>query len=92
MDFLLDEEKVVVEFDGKVKYTRTAETPDPFGNRRTQQEVLWLEKRREDRLRELGYEVLRVTWSELDDPQALALRSAAAVRRARTRRLAPHSA
>ena len=57
VDFLLDEEKVVLEFDGKVKYARTAETPDPFGNRRTPQEVLWLEKRREDRLRELGYEV-----------------------------------
>jgi very-short-patch-repair endonuclease len=87
VDFLLDDEKVVLEFDGKVKYTRTADEPDPFGNRRTPQEVLWHEKRREDRLREMGYEVVRVTWSELDDPRALAQRIAAAVRRARARRL-----
>jgi very-short-patch-repair endonuclease len=92
VDFLLDDEKVVLEFDGKVKYTRTADEPDPFGNRRTPQEVLWHEKRREDRLREMGYEVVRVTWSELDDPRALAQRIAAAVRRARARRLVRQSA
>jgi very-short-patch-repair endonuclease len=92
VDFLLDDEKVVLEFDGKVKYARTADEADPFGNRRTPQEVLWLEKRREDRLRELGYEVVRVTWSELDDPRAVAERIAAAARRARLRRLARRTA
>jgi very-short-patch-repair endonuclease len=92
VDFLIDDEKVVLEFDGKVKYARTADEPDPFGNRRTPQEVLWHEKRREDRLRELGYEVVRVTWSELNDARALAQRIAAAVRRARGRRLVRQSA
>ena len=71
VDFLIDDEKVVLEFDGKVKYARTADEPDPFGNRRTPQEVLWHEKRREDRLRELGYEVVRVTWSELRRSQGV---------------------
>jgi very-short-patch-repair endonuclease len=92
VDFLLEQEKVVLEFDGRVKYSRSPDDPDPFGQRRTPQEVLWLEKRREDRLRELGYEVVRVTWSDLDDPKALARRIAAAVQRARARRLARHSA
>jgi very-short-patch-repair endonuclease len=85
VDFRLDGEMVVVEFDGLVKYGRTAAEPDPFGNRRTPNQVLVAEKRREDAIRELGYEVVRVVWSDLDDPLALARRIAAAVRRARRR-------
>jgi hypothetical protein len=46
--------RVVVEVDGRVKYT------DP--------KVLWEEKLREDRLRELGYEVVRLTWADLMGP------------------------
>ena len=87
VDFLVDREDVVLEFDGRVKYDRAADQPDPFGHRRTPQQVLWAEKQREDRLRELGYEVVRVTWSDLDDPVALARRIGAAVNRARRRRL-----
>ena len=68
VDFLLDDAPVVIEFDGRVKYGRGADELDPFGRRRSGQEVLWQEKRREDRLRELGYEVVRVVWSELDSP------------------------
>jgi Transcriptional regulator, AbiEi antitoxin len=92
VDFRVDGEMVVVEFDGRVKYGRSPNEPDPFGNRRTPQEVLWLEKRREDRLRELGYEVVRVIWSELDDPKAVAQRIAAAVHRARRRHGRPFTA
>ena len=87
VDFMVDGEDVVLEFDGRVKYDRTADQPDPFGYRRTPQQVLWAEKLREDRIRELGYEVVRVTWSDLDDPVALARRIGSAVHRARRRRM-----
>jgi len=40
--------------------------------------VLWKEKRREDRLRRLGYVVVRLTWADLERPGGVA----AAVRRA----------
>jgi very-short-patch-repair endonuclease len=92
VDFRLHAEKVVLEFDGQVKYGRSAEETDPYGRRLTPQQVVWLEKQREDRIRELDYEVVRVIWSELDDLVALARRIAAAVRRARTRRLGRLSA
>jgi len=70
VDFLVDGSMVVVEFDGKIKYA----TGDP--------EVLWHEKRREDRLRALGYVVVRVTWAQLERPGAVAaaVRSAIAAR------------
>ena len=70
VDFLVDGSMVVVEFDGKVKYA----AGDP--------EVLWHEKRREDRLRALGYVVVRVTWAQLERPGAVAaaVRSAIAAR------------
>ncbi|HYN28521.1 MAG TPA: type IV toxin-antitoxin system AbiEi family antitoxin domain-containing protein [Dermatophilaceae bacterium] len=48
---------VVVEFDGAVKY-------DGAGGR----EALVREKRREDHLRRLGFEVVRLTWADLQDP------------------------
>lgn len=51
----------VVEFDGRVKYGEGVET-------------LVREKRREDRLRALGLQVVRVTWAELDGPDAVAER------------------
>jgi very-short-patch-repair endonuclease len=83
VDFLLDEAPVVIEFDGRVKYGREADEVDPFGRRRSREQVVWDEKRREDRLRELGYEVVRVTWSDLDSPQELATRIRRAIQRAR---------
>lgn len=61
VDFLVTGTKLVVEFDGKVKYA----SGDP--------EVLWREKRREDALRALGYDVVRLTWADLEHPaQAMA--------------------
>jgi very-short-patch-repair endonuclease len=83
VDFLLDEAPVVIEFDGRVKYGRDADEPDPFGHRRSREQVVWDEKRREDRLRELGYEVIRVIWSDLDSPRELAARIRRAVERSR---------
>ena len=70
VDFLVDGTKVVIEFDGKVKYA----AGDP--------RVLWGEKRREDRLRGLGYVVVRITWAQLERPGdvAAAVRAALATR------------
>lgn len=60
VDLLVAGTKVVVEFDGKVKYA----TGDG--------EVLWAEKKREDTLRRLGYVVVRVTWGDLHRPGCVA--------------------
>ncbi|PWW22499.1 hypothetical protein JD79_01653 [Geodermatophilus normandii] len=53
VDAWYEEAGVAVEFDGRVKYL------DPVDGREVG-EVLWREKRREDRLRELGIRVVRL--------------------------------
>lgn len=55
VDFLFRQQRVVVEFDGMLKYTSEHD--------------LRAEKLREERLRELGYEVVRLLWVDLDHPQ-----------------------
>lgn len=70
VDFLVAETKVVVEFDGKIKFA----SGDP--------EVLWAEKRREDNLRRLGYTVVRVTWADLERPGAVAAKVRSALKAA----------
>jgi hypothetical protein len=85
VDFLLDDAPVAIEFDGRVKYGRTADELDPFGRRRPATEVLWEEKRREDWVRELGYEMVRVVHSDLDEPRSLDARIRRAVSRAAAR-------
>ncbi len=52
VDFLFRAERVIVEFDGMVKYTSVQD--------------LQREKKREDALRRLGYEVVRITWADLE--------------------------
>ncbi|NNM46812.1 type IV toxin-antitoxin system AbiEi family antitoxin domain-containing protein [Knoellia koreensis] len=69
VDFLVAG-RVIVEFDGAVKY-----------GGEDGREVLIAEKRREDRLRELGYAVVRITWDELADPATLLSRIRAALSR-----------
>lgn len=69
VDFLVAG-RVVVEFDGAVKYGGAA------GG-----EELIAEKRREDRLRELGYEVVRISWDELARPELVLARVRAALAR-----------
>lgn len=71
-DFLFRDQWTVVEFDGALKYATTAD--------------LVAEKRREDRLRELGYEVVRVTWADLEHPGRVVARIRAAFARAAARR------
>ncbi len=57
VDFLFPEQRTIVEFDGAVKY----EGADGRA-------ALVREKRREDDLRALGYQVVRLTWSDLNQP------------------------
>ena len=71
VDFLVDG-LVVVEFDGLVKY-------EGIDGR----SALAAEKKRERGIWDRGYEVERVVWSDLDDPQAFARR----IRMARIRAL-----
>jgi very-short-patch-repair endonuclease len=59
VDFVVEGTDVVVEFDGKVKYSDGGT------------EALMAEKRREDELRRLGYTVVRVTWRDLYDLPAV---------------------
>ncbi|MFF1821096.1 type IV toxin-antitoxin system AbiEi family antitoxin domain-containing protein [Kribbella sp. NPDC058245] len=66
VDFFFPEFNTIVEFDGLMKYGD--------GSR----EALIREKLREDRLRALGLEVVRIIWSDLDDPAQVA----ASIRRA----------
>jgi hypothetical protein len=74
VDFVV--EGVVLEFDGEVKYGRVRDRSDEQPD--DPAEVLWLEKRREDRVRRLGYPFERVIWSELDRPGLLGARIRAA--------------
>lgn len=72
LDFLVEDLGVVIEVDGLGKY----------GDLRD----LHAEKAREDRLRELGYEVVRLTWADLADPEVVRRKVERAVARARRRR------
>lgn len=62
---------VIVEFDGMLKYEG--------------QQDLAAEKRREDRLRSMGYEVVRLTWADLERPEVVRSRIEAALQRARAK-------
>ncbi|MEP7331191.1 MAG: hypothetical protein ABI692_03775 [Terracoccus sp.] len=77
VDFLV--EGIVLEFDGRLKY-RAAETDDG----ESPEEVVWLEKRREDALRGLGHLVERVVWDDLDRPGRIGARIQAASARCAT--------
>jgi hypothetical protein len=69
-DFLWEKYMTIVEFDGRVKYAGAG--PD----------VLYKEKRREDRLRDAGYEVVRITWNDVwERPEWVAAKIRAAFAR-----------
>ena len=57
VDFLFRAQRTIVEFDGMVKYAGA-----------DGRQALIDEKRREDALRSLGYQVVRLTWRDLHDP------------------------
>ena len=85
LDFVLDDWPVAFEFDGRIKYGRIQDRTDNQGRPITAGEAVWCEKQGEDHLRELGYEVVRVIWSDLDDLESLNGRRRAAVERAKAR-------
>ena len=81
VDFDLPDLETVVEFDGKVKYGRYV----PEG--KSAADLLWDEKRREDRIRATGLQVVRIAWPDLDHPELVdrMLRDAADRARRRNR-------
>ncbi len=58
VDFRFHQQRTIVEFDGMLKYRSEGD--------------LRAEKQREDWLRELGYEVVRLTWADLAKPERVA--------------------
>jgi predicted transcriptional regulator of viral defense system len=68
VDFLWKDLGVVGEFDGKIKYGRSLQDRDQPGD------AAFREKIREDRLRELGYVVVRWVWDDLLHPERLVAR------------------
>jgi hypothetical protein len=65
-DFGWIEERTLGEFDGRQKYGRLLLKPS-----RSPEDALFEEKRREDRLRDQGWEVVRWIWAELFQPAGL---------------------
>ena len=66
VDFAWPELGVFVEFDGKVKYEALLKPGESASD------VVIREKRREERIVELtGWLCIRVTWSDLENPEAL---------------------
>ena len=57
VDLLIRDTKVIIEFDGKLKYASGSG------------QVLWDEKVREDALRALGYVIVRLTWADIENPR-----------------------
>lgn len=74
-DFAWEEAGVIGEFDGRVKYGRLLCPGQAAGD------VVFEEKRREDAMRDAGWEVVRWTWRDLATPERIGDR----VRRARDR-------
>ena len=75
VDFLLERERIIVEFDGLTKYAGA-----------NGREALAAEKSREDRLRALGYEFVRLTWADLSHPATVERLMRLALARASARR------
>lgn len=65
-DFLWEELKIIGEFDGYEKYSAQG-----FLQGKTPSDVVVREKRREDRLRAIGYTVIRWVWEDIRDPARL---------------------
>jgi len=71
-DYAWLEYGVLAEFDGKQKYMREEYTRGDPG------EALWREKLREDRLRALGFTIVRIVWADIEHPERLAQKLLAA--------------
>jgi hypothetical protein len=76
-DFAWEAERLVGEFDGRIKYGRLLRPDQQAGD------AVFAEKRREDAIRDEEWDVIRWVWADLRRPDRLAAR----VRRARERAL-----
>lgn len=65
-DFGWEKERTLGEFDGKKKYGRLLLKPG-----QTPEDALFKEKKREDRLRDLGWQIVRWVWADLYAPDDL---------------------
>jgi hypothetical protein len=79
-DFAWEEAGVIGEFDGRVKYGRLLRPGQDPGD------AVFQEKRREDAMRDAGWEVVRWTWGDLAAPDELGDRVRRAHERGRARR------
>ncbi|TDD63809.1 hypothetical protein E1262_29920 [Jiangella aurantiaca] len=77
VDFYFEDHATAAEFDGRVKYGRLLKPGEAPGD------AVWREKRREDRLREQGLEVVRSVWADLYRDDVVAARYRAALARGR---------
>ncbi|SER26986.1 hypothetical protein [Microlunatus flavus] len=76
VDFAWPEHRTIGEFDGRVKYGRLLRPGEDVGD------VVYREKLREDQLRDLGWQVVRWVWADLDRPAVIAERVRRAFARA----------
>lgn len=83
VDFAWKQSRTIGEFDGKIKYGREL---NPANDNR---DVVYQEKLREDILRELGWQMVRWTWADLDHPDRIAARLRRAFARSHTHRPQP---
>jgi hypothetical protein len=82
VDFLWEQFFTIGEFDGKVKYVKPDDDNDDVDK-----SALYDEKRREDRLRDAGFEVVRFGWADIvGRPEWVSARVRAAFARAARRR------
>ena len=76
VDFAWPEHRTLAEFDGRIKYGRLLRPGEDVG------EAVFREKHREDLLRDLGWQVVRWIWADLDEPRVIADRVRRAFARA----------
>lgn len=78
-DFAIPELRIAGEFDGKIKYGRLLRPGQSAGD------ATFEEKKREDAIRDAGWEVVRWIWDELETPRVIIDRWLRAIERARRR-------
>lgn len=79
-DFKVDGEPVIVEVDGRVKYEQPWQRPDGADD------VVWLEKQRQDLFYDQLLETVRLTtWGDLGDLRTIEVRISQATQRGRIR-------
>jgi hypothetical protein len=79
-DFAWEEQRLVGEFDGRIKYGRLLRPGQDPGD------AVFQEKRREDAIRDEDWGVIRWVWPELQVPHRLAARVRRALERSSSRR------